>query len=407
MKAIEMLDEAHLLQQADYKEADAEKRGIYRGGNSGAVMDDDTPTGACPRLIHLRVNHGKQPNPEELVNGQDSKRIMFAGGFANEWAWGEALKRAMPDTHVLMEEEELGLRTTLTNGLPFSGRPDAVFARKVESSWLHKEIEGGTFGIDHQDVIPEHVLEYKGVFSIWTARDVRFQNKPKLANIIQCARYQWELSKKNRQYIIDQGEAAGVEEASIITGELLYTSYAIHVVNDIVAGLLPKWGQPGYEKLNYYYQECYPSKRAKAGWSKKKVSKERFLELREKGETFQSLPHKETGEVKTIYVARAEAASIKPFAVSYEVEWRQGSEGLTIHWRAHGTRKWTDTTIDINAMDRLYMQAEINLTATMEEASYSACQYCELKEICESNPKTAKEFEEKAIEAIDKMNGSA
>jgi hypothetical protein len=51
-------------------------------------------------------------------------------GLANEHVWDLRLKATLPDTHILLSEEELGLKLTLPNGLPFSGRPDHAYCRK-------------------------------------------------------------------------------------------------------------------------------------------------------------------------------------------------------------------------------------------------------------------------------------
>jgi len=255
-------------------------------------------------------------------------------------------------------------------------------------------------------VVPEHVLEHKGVFSIWTARNVRFLDKPKLNNIIQCARYMWELGNLNQK--------AGHQVRP--TGELLYTNYSLHVVNSMAARCLPNYGEKGYTYMNWFFYTCHQSKRAKKGWGQKDCDESTYLQMRD--ESFTVGQGEDVGRRQPMAIAIAN--NVKPFIAGFDIEWKAVGEALpSIHWKPSESDKWTDTSITIVDMDHLYEQAEdmkdpasqlparpINLTASMVEDRNSACHYCSLKNMCaQPDVKTVKDFEEKTKEffSLDKF----
>ena len=338
----------------------------YRGGNAGAVIPWKgilTPTGACPRLIHLRSWLRWQPDENTDVKIGDStisaKHLMFDGGLANEHVWDLRLKAALPDTHILLSEEELGLKLTLPNGLPFSGRPDHVYCRK---------------GVDGAPPVVEHVLEHKGVHSIWTARNVMFEKKPKFQNILQTAIY---------SHLLERRQNTASTETGRVSGELIYSSYVNYVTNPMVERILPRYGDKDSEWMAYHFYRVRLTKRSPKGWTKDKITEQEYLN--ERGSFIKV-------EGKSLPTVMADANYIKPFVIAYDV--RVCHDGA-IEWKVGTSTQWIPLGVHVDNMFSLYKMADdmrqpeaylppipVNLTAYGKEENYDACTYCALKDLC-------------------------
>lgn len=152
------------LHQQDHASAEKKKLRTLRGGNSGVITEDGKLIGKCGRLSALRFNG---INIEE--HGLD-KILMFQGGFSSEDFWLKHLKRTW-DGDILCEEE-IPIQWYTTSGITVSGRPDMVLCKDGK-------LEMG--------------IELKKASSLWTARDVYLQNRPKMPHLVQAFHYMWQL----------------------------------------------------------------------------------------------------------------------------------------------------------------------------------------------------------------------
>lgn len=321
---------------------------------------------------------GWQPEEENKPTGDkagtfSSKHLMFDGGLYNEVIWEGRLNKILPDTHVLKAEEELDLENmTLPNGLPFSGRPDQAICDAVTGT-------------------PEHILEHKGVHSIWTARSVLFQKKPKFNHIIQLATYMWMLERKHNQ---------------VMTGEIIYSSYVNYVTNDMVSRLMPRHGDPGSSYITYHYYKVRATNRSPRGWTKDKCTEEEYLEAKGKRVTVTGKDNKTT----TMPGAITEPNYVKPFVISYDV--RICHDGL-IEWKPKESVEWFRMNVGTQDIESLYMMADkmdgrkrlppipVNLDATMQPEKWDACTYCPLKDLCQRKHKTVGEWKKDIKETFD------
>lgn len=356
-----LLTKAQRSDKETYAEAEPSKMNKYRGGNAGVVLNHEgvlTPSGACPRLIYLRTKMGWQPEEESQIAGTSAgtfspKHLMFDGGYSNEDVWEKRLRKVMPETHVLKSEEELDLMdVTLPSGLPFSGRPDQAICRK-------------------SDGFPEHVLEHKGVHSIWTARDVLFQRKPKFAHIIQLSTYMWLLQRKH-----------GAESGERVGGEIIYSSYVNYVTNSMVERLLPRFGERDSSFVSYKFYRVRLTNRSKKGWTKDKIEEAEFLARQ--GETI-------SVGGKRIPAVMADANYVKPFVTAFDV--RVCHDGL-IEWKPKDEEEWRRLGVGTRNIEELYLMAHgmdgrtklppvpVNLDANLQKQPWGACDYCPLKNIC-------------------------
>jgi hypothetical protein len=160
---------------ASGKETEAGKKGILRAGNTGIVALDGTIIGKCARLTYLRMKG-------ITVEEHDANReLMFDGGRSNEDSWIEVLKAANEPGIIFLREEEIPISWTTSNGTLVTGRPDIVLVKEgvdANGSPVREPVKG---------------IELKQVSSIWTARDVAFNLKPKMPHLLQAAHYSWQL----------------------------------------------------------------------------------------------------------------------------------------------------------------------------------------------------------------------
>jgi hypothetical protein len=204
----QLFDEGVRQLVAEHDAQEGGKVGTLRAGNTGLLTGDGRVVGKCHRLTYLRM---KGINVEQIA---DNRELMFAGGRGNEDLWIDVLERSWPGP--ILRESEIPISWMTGNGVAVTGRPDIVLC-KTDTDTLA--------------AIPQKGIELKLVSSLWTARDVGFQMKPKMLHLLQAAHYSWKLG---------------------IPFELWYTSRA-----DFAVGSgweqknFPKQGKPGSDRLEY------------------------------------------------------------------------------------------------------------------------------------------------------------
>jgi len=135
-----------------------------RGGNTGSITASGEVFGKCHRLSLLRqLGHESELTVPTL--------LMFDGGYANEDYFVKALE-TVPGLNI-KREEEAPIKWETENGTPVTGRPDIVLCDDADNMVLG--------------------FELKQIVSIWTARTVALQNKPKNDHLVQAAHYSWQL----------------------------------------------------------------------------------------------------------------------------------------------------------------------------------------------------------------------
>lgn len=220
---------ARLADRADYVEKEKAKLGNLRAGSTGMMAETGDVAGSCHRKSHLRSLGIEIEAPTE------DKLIMFELGYANEDRIVEILNSSLGPDEILLREEEIPIEWTTSNGTKVSGRPDIVIC-KVETTTDPTEQyttpPSGSINSTIEKRIPVLGLELKSVHSVWTARDVLFQRKPKTANLLQAAHYMWKLG---------------------VPYKLIYRSYSQlgQGGSDWLARMLPKPGEPLSEYIDY------------------------------------------------------------------------------------------------------------------------------------------------------------
>ena len=195
----------------------------------------------------------------------------------------------------ILREEELGLEWDI-NGVKASGRPDIVL--KAES--------GEELG-----------LELKMVASVWTARNVLLENKPKMNHLIQAANYSYRMD---------------------IPFQLWYTSYVNLTGPDFITRIVPKRGEPGSEHIEYSLGHLVDKQRGTG-----KIFKKIHVYNQDWNQTNEYL--------KTKYgVTHYNFKHIKPFQVGYELLWKNDQ----LLWRKIGNVEWVSTPITKKGIDQYY-----------------------------------------------------
>jgi hypothetical protein len=157
----ETLNNQLLIDSREQNKQDLEKAGQLRAGNAAYLLSNgklNSSGSNCIRLTWLRWK-GYQPSEEHGIN----KLWMFAGGIGSEQVIAGLLTKA--GHNVLMDTEyQIDL-----DGTVLSGRPDILIANP----------EGK----------PVLGLELKKVSSVWTAKEVINNGKPKSDHLCQAALY--------------------------------------------------------------------------------------------------------------------------------------------------------------------------------------------------------------------------
>lgn len=229
---------SRIRKREQYVEGEKSKTGNLRAGNSGILSSENGEVaGSCVRKAHLRALGIEIDPPTE------DKLIMFDLGFASEDIIAEKLVRAMPEGHILLREEEIPIEWRTTNGTKITGRPDMVICSVDAIVPAGSDIGPVSNGIgevvEYTGPIsrtPRPILgiELKSTHSLWVAREVVFNRKPKLGNLIQAAHYMWQLN---------------------VPYKLVYTNYSQlgqgMAGNEWIVKQFPRPGEPGSEYIEY------------------------------------------------------------------------------------------------------------------------------------------------------------
>lgn len=225
----ERLKRARELKRTEHTSGESAKLGNLRAGSSGILTEQGDVAGSCLRKSHLRSLGIELEQPTE------DKYIMFELGYANEDEMYRQLQTVLGQGEVILREEEIPIEWTTSNGTKVTGRPDIVICArglKVVPADDHPHTEKVRDGFE---IVPILGLELKSVHSIWTVRDVLFNAKPKLSNLIQAAHYMWKLN---------------------IPYKLVYKSYSqlgqgTAGADSWVSRQFPKQGERGSEYVEY------------------------------------------------------------------------------------------------------------------------------------------------------------
>ena len=308
-----------------------DKVGFLRGGSSGIYIKEKKQTvGECMRIAFLRMKGVR------ISSIDPATKLMFQAGIANEDKWYETIKGGWPNK--ILREEEISTYWKTNNGTEVTGRPDIVLLNQYEE--------------------PEVGIELKLVSSLWTARDVLFEGRPKYNHLIQAAHYSWQLG---------------------VPFELWYTSRLKFATNDMVNRLLPKYGTAKYNQLKDFLEiRFYKQVVSRTGSTYgKQITEEEFLSGKQ--------GYRE-GEVY------ASSINIQPFTIGYTMEWSSDNK---LTYESCLTKERFKTEITADRIKAFYehvstMQQTKDLgprPTTLKgdgtKAGYSQCQYCPLDKICD------------------------
>lgn len=318
-------------QQKMLDEADAQehtKAGTLRAGNSSLLADTGELIGSCANLTYLRY---KGIQVEKVDSSRD---LMFDAGRRNEDHWADVLAKSWDGK--ILRESDIPIKWFTENGTEVTGRPDLVLC-------------------DHEGK-PVRGLELKLVSSMWTARDVKFQKKPKLAHLMQSAHYSWKLG---------------------VPFELWYTARADYAVTgDWIKNLFPAPGAEGSEACQYAYYK-FGKHNPKTGKPvKSRINEDEYMRAKAND------PSSVTSEIlKILPFIQGYIITIKDKQVFYR-------DAMVPNAPEH------ETIININMIKNYYeritemekmnvVQKEpLLLDATGEKLNYTAQQYCSLGDLC-------------------------
>lgn len=195
-----------LNREAELKEKD--KVGTLRGGNTGIyIKETNTILGKSARDAYLRYKGIKVKNIEP------NRNLMFQAGRFNEDAWLETLRAAWEGE--IKCEEEVPTYWETSNGTPVTGRPDVVLFK---------------------DNKPYLGLELKLASSIWTCRDILFEDTPRFDHLAQAAHYMWQTG---------------------CPFELWYANRVDFHPNEMVDRLMPRYKSEDWNRLKDCFEAAY------------------------------------------------------------------------------------------------------------------------------------------------------
>lgn len=329
----DLLDSGVRNAQSQHTLAEQTKLGILRAGNSGVLTSSGHVLSSCPRQARLRLEGIVIEYPDPY------RELMFEAGRTNEDSWAIKLKNMWPG--IVKQEEEIGIKWHTKSGRPVTGRPDMVLC----------DSKGN----------PELGLELKLVCSLWTARDVLLENRPKYNHLIQAAHYSAKLK---------------------VPFQLWYSSRVDYAVNEMCARLCPKMGEPRSKYIEYAPYEKVVSKNGNP--YSKRITWAEYEASRGTGN-------------KNIY---AGPLKITPFEAGFHLEWTE--EGYLTYTSVDnldgkGEIVETDITIEgieafYNLVDRMDLTDDLGprpltLKGDGQKAGYSICDFCSLKPLCDSADK--------------------
>ena len=309
MELLTRLLSARDKSREDHVQKEVVKRGVLRAGSTGMMSDEGEFAGACPRTSLLRSKgiEADPPTPQAY--------IMFELGYANEDVILKQIQETLKPGEIVLKEEEIPIEWMTPNGTKVTGRPDLVICDEVTK----KPLVG---------------IELKSVHSLWTARDVLFGRKPKLANLAQSAHYMWKL---------------GVPEY-----KLMYKSYSQlgqgMAGNEWITKMFPKPGEPDSEFIDYT----------------------------------------ESAKQEGKYTIK----HIKQFEIVYDLSFDKNGR---LRYRVEGNGVWTPTIITQESIAKYFdfvsrMETDkalgpmpIAVDALGSKQNYTPCKYCPLHATCKEN----------------------
>lgn len=222
-----------LLREAEL--AEKEKHGTLRGGNTGIYIKEENKVyGKCAREAYLRYK-GIQ-----ISEVDPSRKLMFEAGITNEDSWTNVLKQKWEG--VIKCEEEIPTRWETESGIAVTGRPDIVLCKA--------------------DGTPVRGIELKLASSIWTCRDILFEDTPKFIHLAQAAHYMWQVG---------------------CPFELWYTNRADFHPNEMVERCLPKYGTERFNQLRPHFElvfyQMVRSKNNNVYKKRLKITEEKFQDM--------------------------------------------------------------------------------------------------------------------------------
>jgi hypothetical protein len=342
---------ARKLSRDTHREGDVLKLGNLRAGNTGIMTTNGDVAGSCIRKAHLRSLG------IELEDIEEDKLIMFDLGLANEEVITNKLKSVLPEGYMMLREEEIPIEWHTRNGNKVTGRPDIVIC----------SLSDGPSGTDKDEPRPVLGLELKSVHSLWTARDVLFNGKPKLSNLAQAAHYMWKLD---------------------VPYKLIYTGYSqlgqgmAGTSEGWVAKLFPRPGDKMSEFLDYTYYE----KKEKTVWDAKKKSEvTKLTNSKVTKEQWESLPY----NMRDYGIKH-----ITQFEIVYDMQF---SLDGTVQYKREEDIGWKDTIINRDDIPRFFEAASVlpessslgprpaQVDTNGDKAGYSDCAYCPLSATCDAH----------------------
>lgn len=359
---------------ADDKANEGTKSGTLRGGNSGIYIETKgRVAGKCQRLSYLRF---KGISIEDTTA---SRKLMFQSGQVNEDLWMDVLNKAWHGP--ILTESEVPTSWTTSNGTLVTGRPDIVLCddnSDVEGLYFDTETNAWTVpasllvqGMDTVQMAirratkPKVGIELKQISSVWTARDVLLEGRPKFDHLVQAAHYSWQLN---------------------IPFELWYTSRMDWHGNPMLDRIMPKYGSAKYNMFRDYFEESYyRSVRSRNGNNyTKRIDRAEFLKDKDNYGW-------EEGQVS------AGILKLLPFTLGYTLAWDK-DEFLT--YTSILTGETVRTIISKGRLQEYYERVSkmdetkdlgarpLTLKGDGTEANYTSCQYCPIRSVCDNAEKT-------------------
>lgn len=155
------LQAGHAKQQADGAVKEASRRGTLSGGGSAGAVIRGKWYGKCGRLALLRSRGFGEPKTSDTLD-------MFSAGNANE-----VIVAGLFESAGYSVERDAKLEYFLADGRAVTSHLDFLF----------RDMAGR----------PSLVVETKLVSSIWTAKDVNYELRPKSDHLIQLGHYLAQL----------------------------------------------------------------------------------------------------------------------------------------------------------------------------------------------------------------------
>lgn len=275
----------------------------WRAGGSGYLVPGrELYVGHCMRKSILRYHN------IEVETHEPKRTLMFEHGFSNEDSWIATLKNSGIPADRIKCEEEIPQTWTTSTGVTVTGRPDMVTLA--------------------EDGSVEKLYELKAVCSLWTAKSVLLESKPKDNHLAQAAHYFWQTGA--------------------LQAELLYTSRVDWAIGKTYHGMFQK----NIDKLGVsdYFE----------------YGDEGFLKKLSPFFVSYKLDWHTDGHLL------------------YQQILMDGSEGPMVKTEitTEGIRKYYETLSSSLSLNKLPSRPS-QRTATGSRASYRDCQYCPLSPVCD------------------------